>query len=135
LFSFEGESLFSALRLTKKSHFWDLNLREVQAIDVSLLERIVSSPGLRLETEDSFLDFICSLGCAEEIILLRQLRSQCFSFKGISAVLNRLSDSHLDESAASFRILSVAASVSQIRQKSESAGIPCLNHGSWESSE
>jgi hypothetical protein len=78
------------------SHFYELDLKELKGVEVSVLERIVSSPGLRLESEDSLLDFICSFDLAEEIVLLRYLRSEYLSIDGMSVLLDRLPDSDLD---------------------------------------
>jgi hypothetical protein len=78
------------------SHFSELDLKGLKGIDVSVIERIVSSPGLRLESEDSLLDFICGLDCPDEILLLRHLRSEYLSVDGMSVLLDRLPDSDLD---------------------------------------
>jgi hypothetical protein len=80
------------------SHFFELDLNELRGIEVSLLERIVSSPELRLTGEDSLLDFICSLDCGDEIVLLRYLRSEYLSTEGMSMLLDHLNfpDLNLD---------------------------------------
>jgi hypothetical protein len=61
------------------SHFYELDVEELREIEVSLLEKIVSSETLRLANEDSFLDFICGLAPDSQIVLVRYLRSEYLS--------------------------------------------------------
>jgi hypothetical protein len=77
-------------------HFDELDREELKGLEVSLLERIVSSPRLRVESEDSLLDLICSLDCEGEIVLLRYLRTEYMSSDGMAVLLARLPDINLD---------------------------------------
>jgi hypothetical protein len=78
------------------SHFYELNVDDMIGLDVSILERIVSSQSLRLESEDSLLEFICSLESEEETVLLRYVRSEYLSHDGIRLLVDHLQDSNLD---------------------------------------
>jgi hypothetical protein len=88
--SVDAEVAFAAL------HFYELDLNELRGVEVSILERIVSCPCLRLENEDSLLDFIVSLECPDAILLLRYLQSEYLTIHGVSILLDHLSDSDLD---------------------------------------
>jgi hypothetical protein len=57
------------------SHFYELDFEELKDLGVSILERIVSSPVLRLEDEDSLLEFICKVDC-DRPILVRHILSE-----------------------------------------------------------
>jgi hypothetical protein len=82
------------------AHFYELQREnEVECfklVDISVLERIVTSPALCLRGEDSLLTFICRLERAEEMYLLRYLRSEYLSTDGMELFLTHLSDSTLD---------------------------------------
>jgi hypothetical protein len=89
--SVENEIEFAA------SHFYELDFEELKEIDVSLLERIVSSESLHLTNEDSLLDFICRLHCECQVVVLRYLRSEYLSCEKMEIFLGLLSfDSNLD---------------------------------------
>jgi hypothetical protein len=67
-----------------------------KGLDLSLLELIVRSDELRLESEDSLLSFILSLGSENQAILLRFLRSEYLSSEGMELLLSRLDASSFD---------------------------------------
>jgi hypothetical protein len=79
----EDEIDFAAL------HFYELDLERLKRVDFSILERIVSSPLLRLSTEDSLLDFILDVGCDREV-LFRCLHSEHLSSGRMTALLEDL---------------------------------------------
>jgi hypothetical protein len=89
--SMEEEIEFAA------SHFYELDVDPLDGIDISIIERIVSSKALRLANEDSLLDFICSVGRGKEIVvLLRYLRIEYLSSDGIEVFINCLRDLSID---------------------------------------
>jgi hypothetical protein len=51
------------------SHFYEIDADDLKGIDVGLLELIVSSEGLRLESEDSLLTFILNLRLQDDLSL------------------------------------------------------------------
>jgi hypothetical protein len=66
------------------SHCYEIDAEDLKEIDVSLLELTVSSELLRLESEDSLLSFILSLGLESELVLVRYLRNDYLSVKGMT---------------------------------------------------
>jgi hypothetical protein len=90
-----GRSVDSEIEFAS-SHFWELDFEELQGIDVSILERIVSSQSLCLSNEDSLLSFICGLDSTAQIVLRRYLRSEYLSCEGIGILLDCVGDSLLD---------------------------------------
>jgi hypothetical protein len=78
------------------SHFCEIDADDLKGIDVRLLELIVSSDGLRLESEDSLLTFILNLGLEDALVLVRYLRSEYLSAKSMSLFLDGLGDSVSD---------------------------------------
>jgi hypothetical protein len=78
------------------SHFSEIDPEDLKRIDVPLLELIVRSDGLRLESEDSLLIFILNLGLEDQLVLVRYLRSEYLSAKGMDLLLNSLGDSIFD---------------------------------------
>jgi hypothetical protein len=72
------------------SHFHEIDLEEMKGLEDSVLERIVSSDVLRLDSEDSLLSFICSLDLADDIFLLRYLRTEYLSSQGIRTFVEYL---------------------------------------------
>jgi hypothetical protein len=77
------------------SHFCELDLEDLKVLDVSIVERIVSSPQLRLKDEESLLDFIREFDC-DRRILLRHVRSEYLRGDSMSEFLEFLSPSTLD---------------------------------------
>jgi hypothetical protein len=73
------------------SHFYELDSDDLKAIDISVLERILTSKWLRLQDEDSLLTFLCSLDSENIPALLRYLRAECLSADGMALLLDRLS--------------------------------------------
>jgi hypothetical protein len=59
----EEEIVFAA------SHFYEVEFEELKDLDICLLERILSSPSLRLKDEDSLLEFICKLDWDRRILV------------------------------------------------------------------
>jgi hypothetical protein len=88
--SIEEEISFAA------SHFCELEVADLKGIDVSVLERIVTSEKLCLKDEDSLLRVICALGREDEIVLLRHLRSEYLSTGAIKEFLCRLPVPNVD---------------------------------------
>jgi hypothetical protein len=77
-------------------HFFEIDADDLKGIDVGLLELIVSSDGLQLESEDSLLTFILNLESEDELVLVRYLRTEYLSTEGMILFLDRLGDSILD---------------------------------------
>jgi hypothetical protein len=86
---FEGEIDYAA------SHFYELDLEDLKLLDFSIVEGIVSSPFLRLESEDSLLEFILGLDC-ERTVLFRYLHSDHLSSGGIAALLKHHQPAEID---------------------------------------
>jgi hypothetical protein len=78
------------------SHFFEIDADDLKGIDVGLLELIVSSEGLQLDSEDSLLTFILNLGLQDELVLFRYLRIEYLSAEGMNLFLDRLGDSICD---------------------------------------
>jgi hypothetical protein len=78
------------------SNFYELAIEDLCKVDVSLLERIVSSPTLRLVHEDSLLALICSVKYESQIALLRYLRIEYLSCEAMEVFLDRFRDSIVD---------------------------------------
>jgi hypothetical protein len=78
------------------SHFFEIDLDRLKAVNISVLERILSSEALHLKDEDSLLDFICDVESDCDIVLLRHLRVEYLSCKGMELFLNRLFHPDLD---------------------------------------
>jgi hypothetical protein len=72
------------------SHFYELDLEQLKGIDISILERIVSSQSLRLQKEESLLDFIFSLD-EDPIVLLPYVRAEFLSAEAMNQLLETLS--------------------------------------------
>jgi hypothetical protein len=77
------------------SHFEELDLEDLKALDVCLLERIVSSPSLRLEDENSLLAFVRTVQSGGPI-LLRYVRAEYLTSEGMSVFLDLLTPMNLD---------------------------------------
>jgi hypothetical protein len=60
------------------THFHELNVDDLRGLDISVLDGILSSRGLRLQSEDSLFDFILSLGSGGGVLFLR-LRTEYMS--------------------------------------------------------
>jgi hypothetical protein len=95
--SVDGRSVDDEIEFAA-AHFDALDLKELRELETSILGRILSSPGLRLKTEDSLLDFICRLERDDEIVLLRELQIDYLSSEAIPILLRRLPESGLDRS-------------------------------------
>jgi hypothetical protein len=78
------------------SHFYELDFADLRLIDISVLERILSSKSLTLRSEDSLLDFICSVEWDDEACLLRQLRIEYLSCESMKLFVDRLYDLTVD---------------------------------------
>jgi hypothetical protein len=76
-------------------HFFEVDVNQLKRVDVSILERIVSSSGLRLISEDSLLDFILGLDC-DHRVLLSYLRPEYLGREGILHIIDRLAPSDFD---------------------------------------
>jgi hypothetical protein len=100
----EKEVEFAAL------HFEDVNADSLDAVDISVLESILSSDSLRLASEDSLLDFILSVGSGSEC-LFRYLRSEYLSCERIPELLDFLSGSEGDPLIWSFLCRRIAVAV------------------------
>jgi hypothetical protein len=75
------------------SHFCELDAEVLREMDVSILERIVSSESLRLKCEDSFLELIFILEREDQIVLVRYLWSEYLISQGMNLLLERLGNS------------------------------------------
>jgi hypothetical protein len=71
------------------SHFYELDFENGKKLGVCVIERILCSPELRLETEDSLLEFISSVDCHPPI-LLRHVHSEYLTSKSVSSFLDSL---------------------------------------------
>jgi hypothetical protein len=69
------------------SHFYALELEAVKRMDMSIVEGIVSSGCLRLDTEDSLVDVILGFGF-EGVILFGYVHSEYLSIGRVCAVLD-----------------------------------------------
>jgi hypothetical protein len=78
------------------SHFYEIDADDQNGIDVPLLELIVRSDGLRLESEDTLLDFIIRLALADQVVRVRYLRREYLSRAGMSLFLERLGGSSVN---------------------------------------
>jgi hypothetical protein len=78
------------------SHFGELDASDLTGIDISVLERIISSKALRVPNEDTVLKFICSLDSEAQPAFLRYLRIEYLSGEAMEILLDRLPDSNLD---------------------------------------
>jgi hypothetical protein len=85
----EEEIVFAA------SHFYELEFEELKDLDICIVEKILSSPSLRLKDEDSLLDFICKVNY-DRRILVRQVFSEYLRSENISVFLDFFSPSNLD---------------------------------------
>jgi hypothetical protein len=101
------------------SHFYEIDVDTLKELDVSLLERIISCPSLRLRDEDSLLEFICSLEC-DQPILLRYLYSDFLSCESISVLVNHLSPDTLDSLIWSSLCRRLLLPVSHVRHEHSS---------------
>jgi hypothetical protein len=77
------------------SHFYELDLEDLKRVDFCIVEGMVSSPLLRLNTEDSLLDFIWSVDCDREV-LFRYLHFEYLSHGRIADVLEALWPADID---------------------------------------
>jgi hypothetical protein len=78
------------------AHFHELDLDQLKGIDVCILEAILSSESLCLQTEDSLLTFICSLDSKSRIVLLRYLRCEYLSCEGMAIFMDLVYDFGID---------------------------------------
>jgi hypothetical protein len=74
------------------SHFYEIEVEGLKGMDISIVEGILSSESLRLGSEDSLLDFICSLESVAQFPLVRYLRLEYLSADGIVNFLSVFSD-------------------------------------------
>jgi hypothetical protein len=77
------------------SHFHQIESSTLKELNISLLERIVCSPSLRLINEDFLLSFICSLECHRPI-LLRYLLVEYLSLESLQIFLSYFSAFNID---------------------------------------
>jgi hypothetical protein len=77
------------------SHFYEVKMEELKSLKIDVLEAIVSHSDLCLMDEDSFLDFIWSLG-AEYSTLFGYVECRFLSVCGINKFLSRISEENLD---------------------------------------
>jgi hypothetical protein len=73
-------------------HFSELDSEVVRGLDISILERIVSSPSLCLRDEDSLVDFICN----HQVLLLRYVQCEYLTCEGIKKLLAVVSLNDID---------------------------------------
>jgi hypothetical protein len=78
------------------SHFHDLDLNQLKQLDISILEKIVSSDSLVLQSEDSLLDFILQVDWDERNILVRHVRPEYLSCESMALFIECLGDSIID---------------------------------------
>jgi hypothetical protein len=78
------------------SHFHELDATDLKGLDLSVLEQLVSSDSLRLNSEDSLLSFISGLEFESQIVLLRYLRSEYLSPDAVENPLGCFRNSDLD---------------------------------------
>jgi hypothetical protein len=69
------------------ARFHDLPVDDLKRIRVSVLERIANSGRLRLQSEDSVLDFICSLDSGDQIVLVLAFCLIRFSIRSFGSLL------------------------------------------------
>jgi hypothetical protein len=77
------------------SHFYELEIEELKGLTNDLLEAVVSHSDLRLIDEDSFLEFIFSLG-DEYSTLYGYVEFRFLSISGIDKFLSRISKENCD---------------------------------------
>jgi hypothetical protein len=75
--SMDAEIAFAA------SHFYELDIEDLRELDDYTIERIVSSPSLRLKDENSFLQLIRELDF-DGTILLRHVRTEYLTNENVS---------------------------------------------------
>jgi hypothetical protein len=78
------------------SHFYEIDAEDLKGIDVGLLELIVSSDRLQLESEGSLLTFILNLGLEDALVLVRYLLIESLSADGMSLLLDGFGESIFD---------------------------------------
>jgi hypothetical protein len=79
------------------SHFYELKLENLTGVDICMIEKIVSSHMLCLETEDSLLDFILSFDSESAVhLLVRYLHCEYLSCERMNMLLDRWSISDID---------------------------------------
>jgi hypothetical protein len=76
------------------SHFTECDFDDLEDLDICLIEEIVSSSALRLNDEDSLLEFIRRIDCGP--ILLRHVFCECLTSEGMSAFLALLPRADID---------------------------------------
>jgi hypothetical protein len=77
------------------SHFYELEFEELKDLDICILETILSSPLLRLNDEDSLLEFICKVE-SDSRILVRQVFSEYLRSESMTVFLDFISGSNAD---------------------------------------
>jgi hypothetical protein len=92
--SLAGQNMEAEIEFTAE-HFHELDLKAFSKLDISIIERIISSPALRLDNEDSLLRFVLSV-TDDPQTLLRYLWCEYLSSEGMATLLDALSPSTLD---------------------------------------
>jgi hypothetical protein len=77
------------------SHFHELDRGDLKGLEISLLERIVSSASLQLTNEDSLFSFICTLD-RNRTILLRHVMVEYLSHESMETFVTDFQASDLD---------------------------------------
>jgi hypothetical protein len=77
------------------SHFYELEFEELKDLDICILEEILSSPSLRLNDEDSLLEFICELDW-DRRILVRRVFSEYLRSESMPVFLDFISPPNSD---------------------------------------
>jgi hypothetical protein len=77
------------------SHFYEIDENELKDLKIDLLEAIVSHSDLRLSDEDSFLNFIWSLG-EEYSAFLGYVECRFLSVSGIDKFVCKVSEENID---------------------------------------
>jgi hypothetical protein len=88
--SMENEIKFAALCLHK------LGFEQLKGMDISIIERIISSRSLCLRNEDSLLDFICGLESKSRVLLLRYVHSEYLSTEKMESFIELVSGFSVD---------------------------------------
>jgi hypothetical protein len=106
-----GLSLDDEIEFTA-AHFYEIDSTGLNEIDVSVVERILKSNALRLESEDSLLEFIGGLDWNSQFVLLRSVRVEYVSGNAMGAWLARLPDEICAEPIKDFLLCRLSLDVS-----------------------